>query len=78
MQAHVSVQFQIDLLIIIKAWLNLETLLRMQIFPILAAQLTCVAETNFSARKQKMLLPGVRNIFVPGHKFCIRNICFPV
>ena len=32
-------------------------------FPNLAARETCVAETNFSARKQKMFLPGVKNIF---------------
>ena len=50
-----------------------ETLLRMQMFPSLAARETCVAETNFAARqkkkkfaarqKQKMFLPGVKNIF---------------
>jgi len=32
-------------------------------FPSLAARETCVAETNFAARKQKMFLPGVQNIF---------------
>ena len=30
-----------------------ETLLRMQMFPSLAARETCVAETNFAARSQK-------------------------
>ena len=41
-----------------------ETLLWMQMFPNLAARETCVAETNFAARKQKMFfLPGVKNIF---------------
>ena len=33
-------------------------------FPSLAARETYVAETNFAARKQKMLLPEVKNIFV--------------
>ena len=33
-------------------------------FPSLAAQETFVAETNFAARKQKMFLPEVKNIFV--------------
>ena len=53
-----------------------ETLLRMQMFPTLAARETCVAETNFAARKQKMFLPGVKNIFAsrtqilrPKHMF---------
>ena len=41
----------------------METLLRMQMFLSLAARETCVAETNFAARKQKMILPGVKNIF---------------
>ena len=40
-----------------------ETLMRMQMFPNLAARETCVAKTNFAARKQKMFLPGVQNIF---------------
>ena len=42
----------------------------------LAARETCVAETNFAARKQKMLLSGVKNIFAsrtqilrPKHMF---------
>ena len=45
-------------------------------FPSLAARETYVAETNFAARKQKMFLPGVKNIFVsrthilgPKHMF---------
>jgi len=53
-----------------------ETLLRRQMFPRLAALETCVAETNFAARKQKMFLPEVKNIFVsrtqilrPKHMF---------
>ena len=41
-----------------------ETLLRTQMFPSLAARETYVAETNFAARKQKMSLPEVKNIFV--------------
>ena len=32
-------------------------------FPTLAVRETYVAETNFAARKQKMFLPGVKNIF---------------
>jgi len=39
-----------------------ETLLRTQMFPSLAARETYVAET----------------FLFPGHKFCVRNICFPV
>ena len=35
----------------------------MQMFPNLAARKTCVVETNFAAWKQKMFLPGVKNIF---------------
>jgi len=34
-----------------------ETLLRMQMFPSLAARETCVAETDFAARKREMFLP---------------------
>jgi len=33
-------------------------------FPSLAARETYVAETNFAARKQKMFLSEVKNIFV--------------
>ena len=43
-----------------------ETLLRMQMFPDLAARETCVAETNFAARKQKMFLPWSQ-----------KHFCFP-
>ena len=32
-------------------------------FPSLATRGTCVAETNFAARKQKMFLPGIKNNF---------------
>ena len=47
-------------------------------FPNLAARAreTCVAEINFAAQKQKMFLPGVKNIFAsrtqilrPKHMF---------
>ena len=48
-----------------------ETLLRMQMFPNLAVRETCVVETNFAAWKQKMFLPGVKNIFAS-------KTCFPV
>ena len=43
-----------------------ETLLRMQMFPNLAARETCVAETNFAARKQKVFLPWSQ-----------KHFCFP-
>ena len=44
-------------------------------FPNLAARETYVAETNFAARKQKMFLPGVKNIFASRtHMLCLRNI----
>ena len=43
-----------------------ETLLRMQMFPNLAARVTCVAETNFAARKQKVCLPWSQ-----------KHFCFP-
>ena len=32
-------------------------------FPNLAARETFLAETNFASQKQKMFLPGVKNIF---------------
>ena len=45
-------------------------------FPNLAARETCVAETNFAARKQKIVCHGVKNIFAsrtqilrPKHMF---------
>ena len=43
-----------------------KTLLRMQMFPSLAARETCVAETNFAARKQKMFLTRSQ-----------KHFCFP-
>ena len=43
-----------------------KTLLRMQMFPNLAARKTCVAETNFVARKTK-------NVFAWSQK----HFCFP-
>ena len=44
-------------------------------FPNLAARETCVAETNFAARKQKMFLPGVKHIFASRKDMlCVRNI----
>ena len=48
----------------------------MQMFPNLAMRETCAEETNFAAWKQKMFLPGVKNIFAswtqilrPKHMF---------
>ena len=35
----------------------------MHLCPNVAARETFVAETNFAAHKQKMFLPGVKNIF---------------
>ena len=56
-----------------------ETLLRMQMFPSLAARETCVAETNFAAREnKKCFCLESKTFLLPGHKFCVRNICFPV
>ena len=43
-----------------------ETLLRMQMFPSLAAREVCVAETNFASRKTKSVFPW-------SQKHC----CFP-
>ena len=47
-----------------------ETLLRMQMFPNLAARETCAAETNFATRKTK-------NVFAWSQKhFCFPNTNF--
>ena len=54
-----------------------ETLLRMQMFPSLAARETYVAETNFAARKQKMFLPEVKNIFVSRTQILCPQHMFP-
>ena len=54
-----------------------ETLLLMQMFPSLAARETCVAETNFAARKQKMFLPGVKNIFASRTQILRLKHMFP-
>ena len=40
-----------------------ETLLSRQMFPSLATRETSVAETNLAARKQKLFLPPVKNMF---------------
>ena len=46
-------------------------------FPSLAARETCVAETNFAARKTKNVFAMESKTFLlPGHKFCVRNM-FP-
>ena len=55
-----------------------ETLLRMQMFSSLAARETCVAETNFVARKQKMFLPGVKDIFASRTQILRPQQCFLV
>ena len=46
-------------------------------FPNLAARETCVAETNFAARKQKMFLPGVKNIFASRTQILRLKHVFP-
>ena len=46
-------------------------------FPNLAAQETCVAETNFAARKQKMFLPRVKNIFASRAQILRSKHMFP-
>ena len=54
-----------------------ETLLQKQMFPSLAARETYVAETNFAARKQKMFLPEVKNIFVSWTQILRPKDMFP-
>ena len=46
-------------------------------FPNLAARETCVAETNFAARKQKMFLNGVKNIFASRTQILRLKHVFP-
>jgi len=46
-------------------------------FPNLAARETHVAETNFVARKQKMFLPEVKNIFVYRTQILLPQHMFP-
>ena len=68
----------------VKAWLNqetllrkhccgniaAETLLRIQMFPSLAAREACVAETNFATRKTKNVFPWTQKHFCfPKHMF---------
>ena len=44
-------------------------------FPSLAARETCVAETNFSARKTKNVFAMESKAFLlPANKFCVRNM----
>jgi len=49
----------------------------MQMSSNLAARETCFAETNFPAQKQKMFLPGVKNIFASRTQI-LRPKRFPV
>ena len=51
--------------------------MRMQMFPNLAARETRVAETNFAARKQKVFLPGVKNIFASRTQILRPKNMFP-
>ena len=46
-------------------------------FPSLAARETYVAETNFAARKQKIFLLGVKNIFVSRTQLLRPQQMFP-
>ena len=46
-------------------------------FPNLAARETCVAKTNFAARKQKMFLSGVDNIFASRTQILRPKHVFP-
>ena len=46
-------------------------------FPNLAARETCVAETNFAAWKQRMFLPGVKNIFASRTQILRLKHVFP-
>ena len=46
-------------------------------FPNLAAREICVAETYFAARKQKMFLPGVKNIFASRTQILRPKEMFP-
>ena len=46
-------------------------------FPNLVARETCVAETNFAARKQKLFLPGVKNIFASRTQILRQKHMFP-
>ena len=54
-----------------------ETLLRRQMFPGFATWETGVAETNFAARKQKMFLPEVKNIFASRTQMLLSKPMFP-
>jgi len=46
-------------------------------FPSLAARETYVAETNFAARKQKLFLPEVKNLFVSRTQLLLPQHMFP-
>ena len=46
-------------------------------FPNLAGRETCVAETNFAARKQKMVLPGVKSFFASRTQILCPKDMFP-
>ena len=52
-------------------------LLRRQMFPGFATWETGVAETNFAARKQKMFLPEVKNIFASRTQMLLSKHMFP-
>ena len=54
-----------------------ETLLRMQMFPSLAARETYVAETNFAARKTKNVFAWSQNIFASRTQILRLKHMFP-
>ena len=56
----------------------METLLRMQMFPSLAARETCLAERNFAARKTKIVFAwSQKHSCFPDTNFASET-CFPV
>ena len=55
----------------------METLLRRQVFPCLAARETYFAEIYFAARKQNMFPPEVKNIFVSRTQILRLKHMFP-
>ena len=55
-----------------------ETLLRMQMFPSLAARESCVGETNFAARKTKNVFAWSQKHFCFPYTNFASETCFPV
>ena len=55
-----------------------ETLLRMQMFPSFATQETCCGNKFCCSENKKCFCLESKTFLLPGNKFCVRNICFPV